>query len=113
MVDFNDFVERFMRTMQTCNVPTMPLRGVNPASAGLEVSCDYQNSIMFMIADGCQRAIGFSDLIAYKGSGNSLNAVKLNNATDKCVSISESLGMIYGAPYKRIVKKGGTVVYYI
>ena len=91
----------------------MPLLGVNSKIVGVKVSCDYANSSLFWIADGYHRSIGFSNLIAYRGFDGSLIAVRLSDATEKAINVSQNLGMIYGAPYKSIERVDNDAVYYI
>lgn len=113
MADFNSFCERFMRTLRTCHVACISSLGINQEYSSIDIPVDYGESALFWIADYYQRSIGFTNLIAYKGIDGTLKAVRLCNAAEKAVSISERLGMIYGAPYKKIVRKGDDVIYYI
>ena len=112
MVDYNNFCKNFLRSLNACNVPVMPLPGV-VADSRLDVDCDYNNSILFCIADAYQEPIGFSSLIAYKGIDGYLKAVVLTQVTEKCIRISQGLGMIYGAPYKRTLRGDNDIIYFI
>lgn len=113
MTNFNEFCKRFLETLNNCNVPVMPLPGVDALNASVNVACDYENSVIFFIADGYQKSIGFTSLIAYLGYDGYLKAVRLTSPSSQSVEISKKLGMIYGATYYKIEDNCGDVVYYI